>query len=139
MHTKRRVYKILHDRCMRTRHSTPVRIMQCKPSQDWNHVWDDIHQPFLSDEKRSTWNRAMHDISPTTVRLHKIHLQDSGVSIKCGNTDTLQHRLKSCGLIYCNMGLDEKYYCHDDAYWPSVCSCNMAAVSQSHSMAQAKT
>lgn len=46
MNTKRKVYRILHDRCMRTRHGVPMSIMQCKPSPDLNRVWANTHQPF---------------------------------------------------------------------------------------------
>ena len=71
--------------------------MECKqPAQRWDRIWRNISHKHLTSEARSAWFRAVHDIIPTNVRLHTIRLRETPRCMKCGQTDTIMHRVMSC-------------------------------------------
>jgi len=44
-----------------------------------------------------TWYRVIHDIIPTNIRLNHIRTTNTDACLECGQSDTLEHRLMSCG------------------------------------------
>jgi hypothetical protein len=56
-----------------------------------------LHTVEASDIVISTWYQAIHDIIPRNERLATIRLTDTSLCAKCGNSDSLQHRIVACG------------------------------------------
>ena len=50
----------------------------------------------VSDEMKSTWYKALHDLIPTNDRLGAINLTDTSVCATCGHPDSLQHKITEC-------------------------------------------
>jgi hypothetical protein len=51
----------------------------------------------MTDTLTSTWYTAVHDLVPTNVRLAAIHLTETKSCNRCGQLDSLQHRITDCG------------------------------------------
>jgi hypothetical protein len=66
------------------------------PDTDWVRVWHNLHEAPVSDDIKMIWYRAIRDIYPTHVRLHRLNMTTSPFCRHC-NTDDLQHRLIKCG------------------------------------------
>ena len=64
---------------------------------DWNTVWKNIHFTPVPGRTKGVWNKVIHDILPTNVRLHKIRISPTDKCNTCGMHDTIQHRLVECG------------------------------------------
>jgi hypothetical protein len=79
--------------------STPsaIRIVRKFPDTNWERVWKNLHASVVSDTIKSTWHTAIHGIIPTNERLAAINLTATSECSKCGQTDSLQHRIPECG------------------------------------------
>jgi hypothetical protein len=73
-----------------------MRITRKYPLANWGQVWQNLHATPTTEDIKSMWYRAVHDIFPTNVRLATIHLKDTTNCATCGHTDTLQHRITEC-------------------------------------------
>ena len=58
---------------------------------------ENLHASPVSDEIKSTWYKALHDIIPTKDRLTAINLTDTSACSACGRPDSLQHKITECG------------------------------------------
>jgi hypothetical protein len=96
-HFKRRIYTVLlHMAETVLGHSEP-RIGRKHPEIHWKRVWTNLHSPGVTDTLTSTWYIAVHDLIPTNVGLAAIHLMDAISCNRCGQPDSLQHRITDCG------------------------------------------
>jgi len=64
-HFKRRIYNILHMLTINGSQPTEMRIVRKFPRTAWNQVWKNLHAGPVSDEIKSTWYKALHDLIPT--------------------------------------------------------------------------
>jgi hypothetical protein len=96
-HLKRRIYNALHILTTNASPPTEMRIVKKFPSTAWNQVWKNLHGCPVSDEIKSTWYKALHELVPTNDRLSAINLIDTAVCSACGRPDSLQHKITECG------------------------------------------
>ena len=68
---------------------TEMRIVRKFPRTAWNQVWKNLHASPVSDEIKSTWYKALHDLNPTNDRLAAINLTDTSACLSCGRPDSL--------------------------------------------------
>ena len=94
---KRRLYDTLLQLAAAGKTPPMMRIVQKKPTINWDFVRRNLHATCASDEVRSAWYFVIHDILPTPERLPAINLVDTDVCRQCGRPDTLTHRLTACG------------------------------------------
>ena len=94
---KHRIYGVLRAMAATLEDETDMRITRKYPATCWERVWKNLHTVEASDTVISTWYLAIHDILPTNERLATIRLTDTVACVKCGNSDTLQHRIVTCG------------------------------------------
>ena len=94
---KNRLYGVLRAMAATTEDATDMRITRKYPATCWENVWKNLHTVEVSDIVISTWYQAKHDILPTNERLATIRLTDTNSCVKCGNSDSLQHRIVACG------------------------------------------
>ena len=74
-----------------------MRIVQQNPETDWRRVWQNLHNTGSTQMITAVWYLVVHDLVPTNLRLHKIHLAESPNCSNCGRLDTRLHRLCECG------------------------------------------
>jgi hypothetical protein len=72
------------------------RVQAKRPQLKWERVWANINNKVLPRRVQITWYTILHDIIPTSQRLHAIHLQDSDTCDVCQQTDTLIRRYTTC-------------------------------------------
>jgi hypothetical protein len=53
---------------------------------------------MITDALRPTWYMAIHDLLRTNERLYRIALTDTNPWDRCGQIDTLTHRITGCGV-----------------------------------------
>jgi hypothetical protein len=90
---KRRMYTVLLRLAMNGSPPSGMRIVRKFPLTNWDQVWKNLHACPVTDEIKSTWYKAMHDLLPTNDRLAAIHLTDTTLCSSCGHPDSLQHRI----------------------------------------------
>jgi hypothetical protein len=73
-----------------------VRIQQKWPHHNWKTIWSNLHVVPVSDTMRGEWFKIIHDLTPTNARLHAIHVSPTDKCARCGEIDTLQHRITDC-------------------------------------------
>lgn len=75
------------------------RVHAIRPALDWTTVWARVSSATLPTDARASWFLAVHDAVPTNERLHAIRWGDmtSPACARCGQVDTLVHRLTACG------------------------------------------
>ena len=88
-HFKRRMYNILQMLAKNGSPPTEMRIVRKFPRTAWNQVWKNLHASPVSDEIKSTWYKALHDLIPTNDRLAAINLTDTSACLSCGRPDSL--------------------------------------------------
>jgi hypothetical protein len=74
-----------------------MRVVKQIPETDWKRVWTNLLDACTAGTLTAVWYAVLHDLVPTSVRLHKIRLADTSDSKKCGSVDILSHRLTECG------------------------------------------
>ena len=94
---KLRLYGVLRAMTATMEETTEMRIKRKYPATLWERVWKNLHAAEAPDSVKSTWYQAIHDILPTNERLAAIGLTDTVLYVHCGNLDSLQHRIMSCG------------------------------------------
>lgn len=69
------------------------------PGVDWPQVWSNVWSPTLPPAVREVWYRVAHDLEDTRYRrfMARQKLDPTGLCPRCGNMDTMLHRLKECG------------------------------------------
>ena len=74
------------------------RVMEKNPNILWDKVWKNITSKVLTAEVQSAWYKAVHDLIPTRLRLHRIQMSPDDRCQKCNLNvpDSLQHRLTGC-------------------------------------------
>jgi len=93
---KKRVYDII-SYLDNVRHNPPaIRIAQKHPATPWERVWRNLHGAEVPDAVKSTCFATIHDIIPTNDRLAAIHLSDTSSCSRCGNPDSIQHKITDC-------------------------------------------
>jgi hypothetical protein len=78
------------------RGSTTLRIVRKHSEMQWQRVWKTLHTTGLSDTIKSRWYAAIHGIIPTYQRLAEIKFVPNSTSARCGEQDTLAHRIIRC-------------------------------------------
>jgi hypothetical protein len=75
------------------------RVEAMRPSTDWDLAWSRVSAKVLPQDVRASWFTAVHDVLPTNERLHSIAWAqiDSPLCRRCGQLDSLLHRLTECG------------------------------------------
>jgi hypothetical protein len=66
------------------------------PNTQWTRVWKILQEVWTTDAIRAEWNKVIHDIISTNVRLARINLSDTARCRLCGRHNTLIHRLTVC-------------------------------------------
>jgi hypothetical protein len=74
-----------------------MRIVRLMPTTDWKAVWKNLQSTPVPERTKSMWYRVIHDILPTTERLHRIRLAPTDRCKQCGRQDTIHHRLIESG------------------------------------------
>jgi len=74
-----------------------IRIEKLWPHADWKVIWNNLAETPTSEADISVWYKGINDIIPTNVRLHRIKMASTDTCKKCGEVDTLLHRLTECG------------------------------------------
>jgi hypothetical protein len=94
---KRRVYDVLvHMEAVK--HNSPeLRIVRKFTGIPWGRIWKNLHASTVPDTVKSEWFAAVRDIVPTTDRLAANHLKDSSSCSRCGEPDSIQHKINECG------------------------------------------
>lgn len=88
----RGVYKELVDAA-----PVPVpRVVTKSPMVGWQQVWANVSAEVLSEDVRDAWWKAVHDLTATRDRLHRIQRSDTRTCPTCAAPDTLAHRLCRC-------------------------------------------
>ena len=74
-----------------------MRIMQLHSSADWERIWTNLHECLTTETVKINWYVMIQDTLPTDEHLHKIRLVDSPLCGHCGEPDTAQLRVITCG------------------------------------------
>jgi hypothetical protein len=69
---KRRLYSTLNNISRGETVSQDMRVTKIWPNTEWNTVWKNMHCTPVPGGTKAAWYKAIHDIIPTNVRLHKI-------------------------------------------------------------------
>ena len=96
-HFKLRLYNILQQMAAAEKEALGMRVVQKRPTVNWDRVWRNLHTNTVSEIK-SAWYSVIQDIIPTNVRLAAIHLVDTGARRQCEKPDTVTHRLNECAV-----------------------------------------
>jgi hypothetical protein len=70
-----------------------MRITQIWPTTHWNVVWENIHSTPVPGGMKAAWCRVIHDILPTSYRVHKIRMSPTGKCNNCDVQDKILHRI----------------------------------------------
>jgi hypothetical protein len=92
---RHRIYSVLLAMAKEEKGTSEIRIICKYPGLPWQPVWANIQAASLPDSVKSTWYDAIHDIIPTNERLAAILTPTTACS-RCGETDTLLHRITRC-------------------------------------------
>jgi len=74
-----------------------MRVQKLWLSIDWVHIWKKLNDASVPENTRYVWYQAIHNITPTNVRLHLINIVPFDSCRRCTAADTLEHRLIACG------------------------------------------
>jgi hypothetical protein len=94
---KKRTYQTLKTIDEVARNITEMRIYKLNPKTEWRRVWTNLQSTPGNNSEKMQWYKIIHDIIPTNERLHRIGLASTDLCAACGQTDTLEHRLTTCG------------------------------------------
>jgi hypothetical protein len=72
---KRRIYTTMVILLRETQELLEMRIQRIWPNSTWTQIWHNLHNAPVTDDIKTTWYRAIHDIIPTHVWL-KRYLHD---------------------------------------------------------------
>jgi hypothetical protein len=88
---KRRIYTTIVVLLRETPEPPEMRGQRLWPDTAWVRVWHNLYQAPVADDKKIICYRAIHDIYPTHVRLHRINIITSPLCRHCNTDDDLQH------------------------------------------------
>ena len=74
-----------------------MRIMQLRPSADWERVWTNLHECRTTEAVKINWYVVIQDTLSTDERLYRIRLVDSPLCGHCGEPDAVQLGITACG------------------------------------------
>jgi hypothetical protein len=94
---RKRVYNTMLYYTQTQAEAPDMRIRRLWPKEDWDRVWRILNEAPIAEQHTAIWYRVVYDVIRTNVRLFKIRLSSTDRCRYCGNTDTLLHRLTSCG------------------------------------------
>ena len=95
-HFKHPIYAVLLCMAEAALGPSEPRIVCKHPENNWKPIWTNLYTTGLTDTLKSTWYIAIHDLIPTNDRLAAIHLTDTHNCSRCGQPDSLQHRITDC-------------------------------------------
>ena len=94
---KTRIYSTLQTLCNAASSAQEMRIVKMRPQTNWDLIWENLTATPVPRQELMTWFRVIHDIIPTNTRLNRIRMTNTDAYLECGQSDTLEHRLISCG------------------------------------------
>jgi hypothetical protein len=94
---KCRIYTIMVVLRRETPELLEMRIQRIWPNSTWMRIWHNLHDAPVTDDIKTTWYRAIHDIIPTHARLKRINMITSPLCRECNTDDDIQHRIVDCG------------------------------------------
>ena len=94
---KRRLYTALLTSIQAAAGFPELRVQKLWPNIDWARIWKILNDAPVPENTRCIWYQVIHDIIPTNVRLHSIHMVIWDTCRRCAATDTLELRLIACG------------------------------------------
>ena len=94
---KTRIYTTLQTLCNAASSAQDMRIVKMRPQTNWDLVWKKPNGHSSAQTGVMTWYRVIHDIIPTDIRLNRIRMTNTDACLECGQSDTLEHSLISCG------------------------------------------
>ena len=94
---KTRIYTSLKSISNAASPAQEMRIIKMKPHINWDVVWENLTATPVPNHDVMTWYRVIHDIIPTKTRLNRIRMTNTDACSACGKSDTLEHRLITCG------------------------------------------
>jgi hypothetical protein len=94
---RRRVYRTITLLLQDTPNGREMRIATKWPHADWGSVWTNLWTTPVDRHVIAVWYNVIHDLVPTRLRLHAIHLVPTDLCPSCNITDTLAHHLTECG------------------------------------------
>jgi len=74
-----------------------MRIVKMRPQTNWDLAWKNLTATPVPRQEVMTWYRVIHDIIPTNIQFNRIRMTNTESCSECGQSDTLVHRLISCG------------------------------------------
>jgi hypothetical protein len=74
-----------------------MRIETLHPYSNWVLTWKTLWDAPIPIATRTWWYQIIHDIIPTTQRLHAIGISQADTCRLFTGNDTLLHRLVKCG------------------------------------------
>lgn len=91
--TSKQIYDRLIDKMNIT-----IKQQEKKPNFEWENIFENSNQNFLSSESRSSLFMVLRDLVPCKSKLfrHKVRGIDSPTCDSCGRIDDVDHRIKSC-------------------------------------------
>ena len=93
---KRRKYAVLLCMAEPSLGTSEPRIVRKHQESNWKHIWTILHATGVTDTLKSTWYTVIHDLIPANDRLVGIHLKNTHTCSRCGQPDSLQHRITDC-------------------------------------------
>lgn len=88
--------RILYSRFIEELKTKP-KVEEKYPNIEWDSIWENINQSFLSINTRSTLYLTFNDVIPNKVKLFNYtNLVNNKNCDICNNPDTNVHRIKSC-------------------------------------------
>jgi hypothetical protein len=94
---KRRIYTTMVVLLRETPEPPEMRVRRLWPDTALVRVWHNLHEAPVADDIKMIWYKAIHDIYPTHVRLHRINMISLPLCRHCNRDDDLQYRLADCG------------------------------------------
>jgi hypothetical protein len=94
---KRSIYTMLLHTAKRVLGRSEPRIVRKHPEIYWKRIWTNLHTPGVTHTLKTTCYTTVHELIPTNVRLAAIQLTDTISCNRCGQPDSLQHRITDCG------------------------------------------
>jgi hypothetical protein len=94
---KRRMYTTMVILLRETPDPPEMRIQRIWPNNAWMLIWNNLHEAPVTDDVKTTWYRAIHNIIPTHVWLQHINMIASPLCRECNKDDDIQHRILDCG------------------------------------------
>lgn len=75
------------------------RIQNELPNVDWENIWQNLNQKFITTSAKSTLFLILNDLIPTKSKMlrHNVSGIQNSLCEYCNSRDTMQHRIEVCG------------------------------------------